>query len=212
MVWPDATPDWRNVDEYPDSHARNAAREVYERASKLDATAMGATKGQFDMVPTFGMSEHAHGEFLDWRTDLERRVRSDALSPALEGHLAKYRKLVPALALINHIADAGSNEVSGGAMLRALAYANYLESHARRVYLSGSEGEVGAAKELPPIETAADAATASSALVAAVAAGELTPTEAAELGRLVENYVRALESTNFEQRLIELEKKANEGS
>ena len=63
-----------------------------------------------------------------------------------------------------------------------------------------------------PIETAAGAATASSALVAAVAAGELTPTEAAELGRLVESYVRALESTNFEQRLIKLEKKANEGS
>ena len=148
MVWPDATPGWRNVDEYPDSHARNAAREVYERASKLNATAMGATKGRFDMVPTFGMSEHAHVEFLDWRTDLERRVRSDELSPALEGHLAKYRKLVPALALINHIADAGSHEVSGGAMLRALAYANYLESHARRVYLSGSEGEVGAAQAI----------------------------------------------------------------
>jgi Family of unknown function (DUF5681) len=66
--------------------------------------------------------------------------------------------------------------------------------------------------QLPSIETAADAATASSALVAAVAAGELTPTEAAELGKLLESYVRALESTNFEQRLVELEKKANEGS
>jgi hypothetical protein len=66
--------------------------------------------------------------------------------------------------------------------------------------------------ELPPVQTASDAIKASSALVAAVANGELTPSEAAELGRLVESYVRALESTNFEQRLIELEKKANEGS
>ena len=66
--------------------------------------------------------------------------------------------------------------------------------------------------ELPPVETASDATKASSALVAAVANGELTPSEAAELGKLIESYVRALESTNFEQRLIKLEKKANEGS
>src|SRR3954447_20439553 len=39
---------------------------------------------------------------------------------------------------------------------------------------------------LPAITTAADAVTASSALVAAVADGELTPSEASELGKLVE--------------------------
>jgi hypothetical protein len=59
--------------------------------------------------------------------------------------------------------------------------------------------------KFPPIETAADAARASSALVAAVADGELTPGEAAELGRLVESFVRSLEATNFEARLLRLE-------
>jgi hypothetical protein len=46
--------------------------------------------------------------------------------------------------------------------------------------------------ELPPITSAADAVQASGALVAAVAEGELTPSEAGELGKLVEAYVKAL--------------------
>src|SRR4051794_16149273 len=48
---------------------------------------------------------------------------------------------------------------------------------------------------LPPIATAADAVSASSALVAAVADAELTPSEAAELGKLVETVIRSIELT-----------------
>jgi hypothetical protein len=70
------------------------------------------------------------------------------LSAAFEGHLAKYRKPVPSLALINHIADGGEGDVSQKSLLRALAFAAYLESHARRVYGSGSEGEISAANAL----------------------------------------------------------------
>jgi hypothetical protein len=148
MVWPDAPPSWKDVDEYPDTRARETAWEVYQRASQLDAISMGATKGPFDKIPCFRLTEGARAEFLDWRTDLERRVRSGNLSPAFEGHLAKYRKLVPALALINHIADTGAGDISSEALLRALAFVSYLESHARRLYDSGSESEVGAAKAI----------------------------------------------------------------
>ena len=42
---------------------------------------------------------------------------------------------------------------------------------------------------LPKLETAADAVQASAALVEAVAAGELTTAQAAELGKLVESFV-----------------------
>ncbi|MER2269088.1 DUF5681 domain-containing protein [Methylobacterium oxalidis] len=58
---------------------------------------------------------------------------------------------------------------------------------------------------LPPIKTAADAVTASTALVAAVAEGELTPSEAAELGRLVETVVRGIELTDVQARIAKLE-------
>ena len=59
--------------------------------------------------------------------------------------------------------------------------------------------------DLPSIASAADAARASAALVAAVASGELTPSEAAELGKLIESYIRALTASDFEARLNQLE-------
>ena len=41
-----------------------------------------------------------------------------------------------------------------------------------------------------PISSAADAATAAAALLEAVAVGDFTPSEASEVGKLIEAYVR----------------------
>jgi hypothetical protein len=70
------------------------------------------------------------------------------MHPAFESHLAKYRKLVPALALINHLADGGVGPVNENALLRALGLAEYLETHARRAYGAGPEAEIAAAKAI----------------------------------------------------------------
>jgi hypothetical protein len=148
LVWPDVSAAWRNVDEHPNSKAREKAWQVFDRVAKLDMPAalrLGASKGQFDKLPYLRFADAAHDEFLEWRSDLEARLRTGALPPALEGHLAKYRKLVPALALINAIADADEGAVSHKSLLRALAFAKYLESHARRIYAAGMEGEAAAA-------------------------------------------------------------------
>jgi len=58
---------------------------------------------------------------------------------------------------------------------------------------------------LPPIERAADAVASHAALVGAVARGDLTPSEAGELSKLVEGYVRAVEATDILDRLAKLE-------
>src|SRR5919199_6125055 len=58
---------------------------------------------------------------------------------------------------------------------------------------------------LPKLESAADAVQASAALVEAVAAGELTTGQAAELGKLVESFVRAVEATDVIEHLEKLE-------
>src|SRR5215813_513044 len=95
--------------------AREKAWQTFERMAKLDTQAalrLGAEKGPFDKVPCLRFEEAAHEDFLGWRTDVERRLRSCEMSPALEGHLAKYRKLVPSLALINHLADGGTGPIS----------------------------------------------------------------------------------------------------
>src|SRR6202035_1213277 len=72
--------------------------------------------------------------FMDWRADLERRLRSGDLHPALESHLAKYRKLIPGIALVCHLADGSTGPVMDAAVHRAIAWGQYLETHARRVY------------------------------------------------------------------------------
>ena len=59
--------------------------------------------------------------------------------------------------------------------------------------------------EMPELKTAADAVQASAALLEAVAAGELTTSQAAELGKLVESYVKAIEVSELEARIEALE-------
>jgi Family of unknown function (DUF5681) len=61
------------------------------------------------------------------------------------------------------------------------------------------------AVELPPVEKPADSVEAAAAIAAAVAAGELTAAEAAKLAKVVEVYVRALDSRGFDERLGKLE-------
>jgi hypothetical protein len=58
---------------------------------------------------------------------------------------------------------------------------------------------------LPRLETGADAVVANAALVAAVAGGELTPSEAGELSKLVVAFTRAIEVTDIQTRLTKLE-------
>jgi hypothetical protein len=47
---------------------------------------------------------------------------------------------------------------------------------------------------------------ASAAIVAAVAAGDLTPSEAAELSKVVDSYARTLQAAEFDERILKLEK------
>jgi hypothetical protein len=58
---------------------------------------------------------------------------------------------------------------------------------------------------LPPMQSAADAAKAAASVLEAVATGDLTPTEGAHIMALVETYRRTLETSELETRLTALE-------
>jgi Protein of unknown function (DUF3987) len=148
LVWPDGSTDWTNVDRYPDSAARQRAWSTFERLDKLTADEIEADRDQFDAIPFLRYDDEGQKVFEDWRSKLEGRVRSADLHPALESHLAKYRKLVPSLALICSLADGGARTINEHSVLRALAFADYLESHARRCYAAGSEAETATAKAI----------------------------------------------------------------
>ena len=59
--------------------------------------------------------------------------------------------------------------------------------------------------ELPPLDKAADSVAAAATIVAGVAAGELTPSEGADLAKVIDVYVRAIATKAFDERLTKLE-------
>jgi hypothetical protein len=60
--------------------------------------------------------------------------------------------------------------------------------------------------ELPKMSESRDAVNASASIVAAVASGDLTPSEASELSKVIDGYARSLQTIEFEERLSILEK------
>jgi putative DNA primase/helicase len=76
--------------------------------------------------------------FDGWRADLERRLRAEEDHPVLLSHLAKYRSLLPSLALLFHLIDGVDTgrrgPVSRVAAAQAAAWCEYLAAHARRLY------------------------------------------------------------------------------
>ena len=59
--------------------------------------------------------------------------------------------------------------------------------------------------ELPPMTTAADAITALAAITQAVAEGDLTPTEAGDLAKLVQGFAQTVSTADLEQRIKRIE-------
>jgi hypothetical protein len=63
---------------------------------------------------------------------------------------------------------------------------------------------------LPRVETAADAVKANSAILEAVAAGEITPGEGVEVAKLLESLVQSINVAEHEERLIRLEQRISQ--
>jgi len=149
IVWPEVSPEWENVDRYPDTEAKNCAFAVFEALDGLDPLAIGADVG--GEIPSLRFAPDAQELFDEWRTKLEGQLRNGELSEALafESHIAKYRSLMPSLALIFHLMDVVTGHAEGGVSLGASALAadwcDYLKAHARKLYSSELQPNVTAA-------------------------------------------------------------------
>jgi hypothetical protein len=146
-VWPDAPADWQNVDRLPDADAKEAAARAFARLDTIDAASVGAETDR-DGRPFLRFAPDAQEAFDEWRSSLETRLRRGDEPPAIEAHLAKYRSLVPALALVSHLVDGGIGPVTNEQMVRAAALTQYLEGHARRIYSTVTHGDAEAVSRL----------------------------------------------------------------
>lgn len=148
MVYPDISPDWEEVDRYPDSTLREAVNLLAERLDSLNHAEIGAEVDPYGGVPFLRFDDAAQVLFSEWRASLETRLRSGEEHPAIVSHLSKYRKLIPSLALINHLCDSRHGAVSEAALLRAITFSEYLEAHAQRIYSYATRPDIDAAKTL----------------------------------------------------------------
>jgi hypothetical protein len=63
---------------------------------------------------------------------------------------------------------------------------------------------------LPAIASTQDAAAAMASILTAVSCGDVTPGEAAEISRLIDAYVKAVEATELHERISRLERAAQQ--
>lgn len=149
-VWPEIPGTWRNVDRWPDTAARDNAHSVYRQLDALDVEGLEVRRDGFDLgsIPFLRLDSDGQELFDQWRENLEGRLRSCDDHPAIEAHLAKYRSLVPSIALLIHLAELRTGNVVASAIERAIRWAVYLESHARRIYASAAQADIAAALAL----------------------------------------------------------------
>lgn len=148
LVWPDADLKWEYVDRRPVAAIEQQVKQIFHTLVELD----------HEDPLLFRFDAGAQRLFIEWLTDLEGKLRSNDLHPALVSHLSKYRKLMPALALLFELADraaAGFDfgdrsdlRVSLEHAKQAAAFCQYLESHANRIYSCVTTPQMRAAREL----------------------------------------------------------------
>jgi hypothetical protein len=152
-VYPDSPKVWRNVDRAPDAGAAQAAHECFARLDTLAPETVGTPTE--DLQAAFLRFEPEAQEFFDgWRARLENDLRAGAFEhPALEAHMAKYRSLMPSLALVFHLIElvggvTAAEGVSLDAARRAASWCTLLQAHARRIYGLALNAEVRLAKTI----------------------------------------------------------------
>ena len=138
LVFPDHRA-WEWRDRIPAKDARDRAFAVFETLADFDPVAWGAAPADdFAKFPHFRFDEAAQKIFIEWSGDLHRGRLPAEDHPIIAQHLAKFDKLCPALALILHLVDSAATgqrgPVTAEAALRAAAWCDYLEAHARRCY------------------------------------------------------------------------------
>ena len=138
LVFPDHCAwEWRN--RIPAKEARDRAYAVFDTLADFDPVAWGASPADdFAKFPHFFFDEAAQQIFIEWSGELHGSKMPAEDHPIIQQHLAKFDKLFPALALILHLVDCAATgrrgPVTAESALRAAAWCDYLEAHARRCY------------------------------------------------------------------------------
>ena len=134
LVWPDLTGEFELIDRPANKDALLQMHKAIQTLNLLSDTSIkGATKNSAG-VQLLHFDSAAQELFNDWYQNNELMLRTGALNPSEHSHFAKYRSLVPGLALLFHLINGNHGSVSEDSLQTALLFARYLKSHAKRTY------------------------------------------------------------------------------
>ncbi|AMJ63932.1 hypothetical protein AXW83_24610 [Bosea sp. PAMC 26642] len=156
-VWPDASSSWRWIDRAPDASARLAMDRIFRDVRDIQPGADGEPR-------IMRFEPAAQDAFREWMESIQKEARSRSLPSALESHILKMPKTVASLALIFDLIEGDGDDLIGDtAILRALGWADYLRTHANRLYAAGQTMAEESARliierrgQLPDLFTARD--------------------------------------------------------
>ena len=124
LVWPNLNQHTALIDRLPD---QNAIKLIVNTFNNLNHHTNG-TKLHY--------VKQAQYDFNQWFLKNEGFINSGLLDSARHSHYAKYRSLIPALSLLYHLIDGHIGSVCSDCLNKAIAFSEYLKSHAERVYHS----------------------------------------------------------------------------
>jgi hypothetical protein len=148
LVWPDPVGPFSLVDRAPDQAAINKYHQAVTCLPSLHQHSLVGARRLPNGSQLFHFSAAAQLVFNVWYVQNESLLTDGKLDPARQSHFAKYRSLVPALALLFHLLDGHSESVCEGCLTRALSMARYLKKHADRIYTSISGQDHAAVRSL----------------------------------------------------------------
>jgi hypothetical protein len=134
-VWPDDIGHWEWNDRAPNKKAQDRYFNAFKNMHDLN---FDTKNGE---APCFRFTDAAQELFIQWMNEIQKIARVDDTHPALESHLLKMPTTVSSLALIFQILNNIEKSTSGMDLLigeeptaQALEWADYLKSHAERLY------------------------------------------------------------------------------
>ena len=148
LVWPDPVDNFKFVDRVPDQVAISRYHEAVIRLPKLSEQSLQEARQLLNGSQLLHFTPGAQQAFNGWFIQNEKALASGGLDPARQSHFAKYRSLIPALALLFHLLDGHTGGVCEECLIRALLFAKYLKKHANRVYASVSGHDHSAVRML----------------------------------------------------------------
>lgn len=138
LVWPDPVGNFKLVDRVPNQKAIAKYNQAVLNLPKLEQQSLPSGRRLPNGSQLLHFSPNAQQAFNTWFVQNEMLLATGGLDPARQSHFAKYRSLIPALALLFHLLDGHIGPVCEDCLNRAVAFAYYLKKHADRIYASVS--------------------------------------------------------------------------